>query len=109
MTTALTAAGPRRSVFAGVDICREAALALPDGTRRPVFEDDQWDFTAVVGLPNQMSKVSRRFDFTTITNARWRVVAKEQITAMLAPRHEAVMTLPRAYGHRCTCSPRPRR
>ncbi|GAA3588750.1 integrase [Amycolatopsis ultiminotia] len=96
MTTAL-ASGPRQSVFAGLDICREAGLALPDGTHRPVFEDDRWDFTAVIGLPNQMSKVSRRFDFTTITNPRWRVIAKEQITAMLAPRHEAVMPLPRAY------------
>jgi len=96
MTTAL-AFRPRRSVFAGLDICREAGLALPDGTHRPAFEDDRWDFTAVIGLPNQMSKVSRRFDFTAITNPRWWVIAKEQITAMLAPRHEAVMPLPRAY------------
>jgi integrase len=96
MTTALVS-GPRRSVFAGLDICREASLALPDGTLRPVFEDDRWDFTAVIGLPNQMAKVSRRFDFTAITNTGWRVIAKEQITAMLAPRHEAVMLLPRAY------------
>ncbi len=95
--TALPAAGPRRPAFAGADICREAGLTLPDGTRRPVFEDDLWDFTAVIGLPNQMSKVSRRFDFTAITNAGWRLVAKEQIMAMLAPRHEAVMLLPRAY------------
>jgi len=93
----LTAAGQDRSVFAGADICHEAGLALPDGARRPVFEDDLWDFTEVIGLPNQMSKVSRRFDFTAITNAGWRLVAKEQIVAMLAPRHEAVMTLPRAY------------
>lgn len=96
-TTAFIAAGLRRSVFAGTDICREAGLALPDGTPRPVFEDDLWDFTAVIGLPNQMSKVSRRFDFTAITNVGWRLVAKEQSVAMLAPRHEAVMPLPCAY------------
>jgi hypothetical protein len=96
MTTAL-ASGPRQSVFTGLDICREAGWELPDGTQRPVFEDDRWDFTAVIGLPNQMSKVSRRFDFTAITNPHWRVIAKEQITAMLALRHEAVMPLPRAY------------
>ena len=96
MTTAL-ASGPRQSVFTGLDICREAGWELPDGTQRPVFEDDRWDFTAVIGLPNQMSKVSRRFDFTAITNPHWRVIAKEQITAMLAPKHEAVMPLPRAY------------
>jgi integrase len=96
-TTALATLGPHRSVFASADICREAGLTVPDGTPRPVFEDDLWDFTAVVGLPNQMAKVSRRFDFTAITNVRWRLVAKEQIMAMLAPRHEAVMPLPRAY------------
>ena len=44
-----------------------------------------------------MSIVSRRFDFTAITNLSWRLVAKEQIMAMLAPRQETVMTLPRAY------------
>jgi len=66
MTTAL-ASGPRQSVFTGLDICREAGWELPDGTQRPVFEDDRWDVTAVIGLPNQMSKVSRRFDFTAIT------------------------------------------
>lgn len=90
----LTAAGPDRSVFAGADICREAGLTLPSGTRRPVFEDDLWDFTAVAGLPNQMSKVSRRFNFTAIASVCWRLVAREQIMAMIAPRLEAVMTLP---------------
>jgi hypothetical protein len=94
---ALSASASPRSVFAGTDICRAAGLTLPGGTHRPVFEDERWDFTKVIGLPNQMSKVSRRFDFTAITNARWRVVAKEQVVAMLAPRHEAVMALPRAY------------
>jgi hypothetical protein len=84
MTTAL-ASGPRRSVFVGLDICREACLVLPDGTLRPVFEDDRWDFTAVIGLPNQMSKVSRRFDFTAITDTHWRVIAKELITASSRP------------------------
>ena len=96
--TALPGApGPRQSPFAGADVCREAGLALPDGSPRPVFDDDLWDFTEVIGLPNQMSKVSRRFDFAAITGAGWRLVAREQVMAMLAPRHEAVMTLPRAY------------
>ncbi|RSM72907.1 hypothetical protein DL991_32420 [Amycolatopsis sp. WAC 01375] len=96
MTTA-AASGPLQSAFAGLDVCREAGLALPDGTHRPAFEDDRWDFTAVIGLPNQMAKVSRRFNFTAITNTRWRVVAKEQVLALLAPQHAAVMPLPRAY------------
>ena len=51
----------------------------------------------VVGLPNQLAPTSRRFDFTAITDPRWRLVAKELILAMLAPRHEAVAPLPRAY------------
>ena len=44
-----------RSPFAGADICRGAGLALPDSTSRPVFDDDLWDFTDVVGLPVQMA------------------------------------------------------
>src|SRR6266487_4101343 len=91
------AAGPHRSVFTGADVCRESALALTAGSRRPVFNDDMWDFTAVIGLPTQMRRANRRFDFTTIADPRWRLVAKELILAMLAPRHEAVAPLPRAY------------
>jgi len=91
------AADYRRSVFAGADVCHEAGLTLPAGARRPVFENDLWDFTEVIGLPNQMAKVSRRFDFAAIINTGWRQVAKEQVVAMLAPRHDAVAPLPRAY------------
>ncbi len=97
MTTAFTPADSIRSPFAGADVCREAGLTLPEGTRRPVFDDDRWDFTQVVGLPIQMSLAFRRFDFTMITNPRWRLVAKELVMAMLAPRHTAVAQLPRAY------------
>ena len=50
-----------------------------------------------IGLPNQMAKVSRRFDFAAIVNTDWRQVAKEQVVAMLAPRHHAVALSPRAY------------
>src|SRR5260370_36536611 len=89
--------GPRQSPVAGADVCREAGLALPDRSPRPVFDDDLWDFTEVIGLPNQMARVSRRFDFAAITSAGWRLVAREQVMAMLAPGHEAVMTVPRAY------------
>ena len=62
-----------------------------------MFEDDLWDFTDVVGLPVQMALYRRRFDFTTITNQRWRLIAKELILALLAPNHNAVVRLPRAY------------
>jgi len=85
------------SVFAGVDVCAEAALRLPAGTRRPVFEDDMWNFTEVIGLLTQMPLVNRRFDFTAIVDDRWCLVAKELVIALLAPRHQAVAVLPRAY------------
>jgi integrase len=98
VTNALLAAEERfRSVFAGVDVCREAGFALPDTTRRPMFDDDVWDFTEVTGLPVQMARFSRRFDFAAIADPRWRLVGKELILAMLAPRHKAVAPLPRAY------------
>jgi hypothetical protein len=96
-TAAFAADPPRRSPFAGSDICGEAGLTLPDGAPRAVFEDDRWDFTAVVGLPNHMSPVSRRLDFTAIANPRWRLVAKELVMALLATRHHAVVELARAY------------
>jgi hypothetical protein len=93
----LGAAQPFRSVFAGADVCGEAGLTLPEPARRPMFDDDMWDFTEVIGLPNQMARVNRRFDFAAIVDHRWRLVAKELILAMLAPRHDAVAPLARAY------------
>lgn len=100
MTSTIATAAPDvqpRSPFTGADICRDTGLALPHGTPRPVFNDDRWDFTDVVGLPVQMALCRRRFDFTTITDPRWRLVAKELILALLAPNHDAVVPLPRAY------------
>ena len=100
MTSTSVTAAPGthpRSPFTGADICREAGLALPEGTSRPVFDDDLWDFTDVVGLPVQMALYRRRFDFTTIDDPRWRLVVKELILALLAPNHDAVVRLPRAY------------
>jgi integrase len=97
-TSATTAPSTQpRSPFTGADICHEAGLALPDSTSRPVFDDDLWDFTDVVGLPVQMALYRRRFDFTTIDDRRWRLVVKELILALLVPNHDAVVRLPRAY------------
>jgi hypothetical protein len=42
------------SPFAGADVCQQAGLTLPPGERRPVFDDDLWDFTDVTGLPVSM-------------------------------------------------------
>ncbi|MFI6368828.1 hypothetical protein ACIBG0_39625 [Nocardia sp. NPDC050630] len=100
MTRTTTTAAPGtqpQSPFTGADICRTAGLTLPDGTPRPAFDDDLWDFTDVVGLPVQMALYRRRFDFTTITEPGWRLVTKELILALLAPNHDAVVRLPRAY------------
>ncbi|MFI9629647.1 site-specific integrase [Streptomyces sp. NPDC052042] len=100
MTTALTTAAAfdgRSVAFAGADVCREAGFTLPEGTERPVFEDDVWDFTDVVGLPVQLALCTRRFDFAEITDERWRLVGKELVLTMLTPRHPAVAPLPRAH------------
>ncbi|MGW1055555.1 hypothetical protein [Streptomyces sp. NPDC002521] len=98
MTTAVSYVSDGRSaVFARTDVCREAGLTLPAEARRPVLEDDVWDFTHVVGLPVQMGLSMRQFDFAAISDPRWPLVAKELVLAMLAPRHPAVAPLPRAY------------
>ncbi|MFD7064517.1 site-specific integrase [Streptomyces sp. NPDC059906] len=98
MNTALAPAFDGRSaVFAGADVCDEAGLTLPVNADRPVFEDDIWDFTHVIGLPTQLSPSLRRFDFTLIKDSRWRLVAKELVLAMLAPRHQTIAPLPRAF------------
>lgn len=87
----------RTSVFTGADVCLQAGLTLPDDVRRPLFDDDLWDFTEVVGLAVNIPLANRRFDFAVIGDPRWRMVAKELIIAALAPRHPAVAELPRAY------------
>ena len=97
MTAAASLQHDLISPFAGADVCRQAGLALPDQARRPAFEHDLWDFTDVVGLPVDMSLANRRLDFSAIADPHWRLVAKELMLAMLAPRHPAVATLPRAY------------
>ncbi len=60
--TAAAAAWPAagRSVFTGADVCALAGLGLPEGTHRPVFDEQVWDFTEVIGLPVQMAPSLRR-------------------------------------------------
>jgi integrase len=98
----------RRSPFTGADVCAQAGLRLPAGQPGPRFDDDLWDFTDVAGLPVEMPLSVRRLDFTAIIS-RWRLVAKELMLALLAPRHPAVTPLPRAYRtplHLRTCHAR---
>ncbi|GAA0442950.1 hypothetical protein ACFQ2B_35865 [Streptomyces stramineus] len=59
----------------GADVCREAGHALPEGVRRPVFEDDLWDLAEVIGLPVSLALQHRRFNFARIRDACWRLVA----------------------------------
>ena len=88
--------GIEHSPFRGADICAEAGFQLPSGAIGPMFEHHVWDFTAVAGLAASKQAAIRRLDFTSITDPRWRLVAKELIFALLVPRHDSVILLPRA-------------
>lgn len=94
-TPARTDPAPAR--FAGADICRTAGLPVRPGQRGPLFEQDRWDFTVVDRLPRSVAPGVLVWDFTQIRNPRWRVVAKEYLTALCAPDHEQVRALPGAH------------
>src|SRR5208337_3515035 len=55
------------------------------------------DVCAAAGLPAYLDVRDTRLDFTTITDPRRRLVAKEYIYARLAPADPLVAVLPRAY------------
>jgi integrase len=84
-------------MFAGADVCAEAGLTLRPGAPAVRFTDDVWNFADVQGLPVQMPDTVTRLDFATISDPRWRLVAKEYLFARLAPRHEQVAVQPHAY------------
>ena len=88
---------PAVSVFVGAGVARAAGFTLHGGAREPVFDDDVWDFAGVARLPAQLSQAAKRWDFTAITDPGFRLVAKELLFALLAPRHQAVAVLPHAY------------
>ncbi|HEX5116018.1 MAG TPA: hypothetical protein VFW65_12540 [Pseudonocardiaceae bacterium] len=87
------------SAFAGLDVCRAAGLAVHPHlrSRRPIFDQDLWDFTCVIGLPRHQRPAEQTLDFARIPDARWRRVAKDYVIALLAPEHPAVREVPRAY------------
>jgi hypothetical protein len=85
------------SPFTGSDVCAAAALPLVPGGRPVVFDQDVWDFRDVAGLAACLDVCDTRLDFTTITDPRRRLVAKEYIYARLAPADPLVAVLPRAY------------
>jgi hypothetical protein len=88
---------PAVSVFVGAEVARAAGFTLPGGARGPVFDDDVWDFAGVARLPAQLSWAAKRWDFTAVTDPGFRLVAKELLFALVAPRHQAVAALPHAY------------
>ncbi|WP_158894598.1 site-specific integrase [Amycolatopsis anabasis] len=90
---------PGVSALAGLDICAAAGLTVEPHRRkgRPRFDHDLWDFTCVAGMPRHQESGGQKLDFSTIPNPSWRLLAKEYIFALLAPRHEQVRVLPRAY------------
>jgi integrase len=97
------------SPFAGADVCEQAGFRLPDGAARPMFDHDVWDFAQVIGLPVLLAASARRLDFTVISSPPGRLVAKELMFALLVPRHDRVIVLPRALRtplHIQTCNAR---
>jgi hypothetical protein len=91
---------PRRSVFAGLDVCEAAGLAVLPGFPRPRFEADVWSMEGLADAPRQMPPYEKTLDFSKIRNPLWRVVAKEFVMAILVPRHESVIVLPHALRTR---------
>ena len=72
--TSSSAPNPRQSVFTSADICREAGLALPGGARRPIFNDEMWDFTEVLGHERGPREVGNQ---SQLGDARWTGQADE--------------------------------
>ncbi|MFF2128719.1 hypothetical protein ACFVW1_25680 [Streptomyces olivochromogenes] len=98
---------PRRragSVFAHGNVCDIAGLKLTPGVKGPLFEQDRWDLSGLADAHRMVTDAELLWDFTEIINPSWRVVAKEVLLAMLAPRHETVLECPLAL--RTVRSPR---
>jgi integrase len=85
------------SPFVGLDVCAHAGLRVQPGGRTVMFTDQVWRFVDVADLPVQMWQSATCLDFTAVSNPGWRLVAKEYLFALLAPRHEQVAVLPHAY------------
>jgi len=83
--------------FAGTYVLALAGLSVHPGSPRPVFDDDVWDFSGLVGAHATMPPKLRIIQVTGINSPLWRTVAREYILARLAPTHPDVVVLPRAY------------
>ncbi len=89
-------ATPVSSVFAGEDVCALASLTLDPGSTRPRYDDDVWVLTGMSHAHNLVTQSQKIWDFTRITNPRWRLVVKDILVALLVPRHPAVLAIPSA-------------
>ncbi|WP_431040772.1 hypothetical protein ACQUSR_01935 [Streptomyces sp. P1-3] len=56
-----------------------------------MFGQDRWELSGLADAHRMVSETELIWDFSEIVNPSWRVVAKEVLLAMLAPRHEAVL------------------
>lgn len=93
----VSALPPRRtaSVFHRADVCETAQLKLAPGAPRPRFDDEVWELR-LADAHRMVGDQELMWDFSGIRNPAWRVVVKEVLLALLAPRHEAVLQIPLA-------------
>ncbi|MEV4226989.1 integrase [Streptomyces bobili] len=84
-------------------MCEIAKLRLAPGAPRPRFEDDVWELW-LADAHRMVGDQELMWYFSGIRNPAWRVLVKEVLLAMLAPRHEAVLESPLAL--RTVRSPR---
>lgn len=83
-----------QSPFAGQQMHQLIGFSMISSATPPLFDDDVWDFRGLIGNPVQLKPSELLFNFSLIANPAWRMVAKEIVTAMLCPRHPALLELP---------------
>ncbi|MCX4664444.1 MULTISPECIES: integrase [Streptomyces] len=89
--------GTGHNPFTGLDILQAAGYRTRPGTRRPRFDQDNWDLTCVADAPASWPRSEQIVGFTQISNPIWRGVARTYLMARLLPTHPAVAILPQAY------------
>lgn len=97
---------PRPSAFAGTAIADLAGLRWDPAVPQPRFESGTWLLDGWADASVQMSRAEKRWEFTRIRNPAWQCVARELAAAWLAPHHEEVASLARAWRtprHPRTC------
>jgi hypothetical protein len=85
-----------RSPFTGQRVHILAGLKMAPTARQPMFDEEIWDLTGLVDVCVQVPPNVLTWNFTKIQDEGWRLVAREYLIAVLAPRHERVLPLPLA-------------